>query len=92
MKRNKQQKYRIKTIQELHLNKKQQKELDNYVDMGILNYKEIYILRHDQKFLQVMSSFRKFGRKLNGIKYNTNNSLYAIFSTFSELIKSLKGL
>lgn len=42
MKRNKQQKYRIKIIQELHFKKENQKILDNYVKNGYLTYKDIY--------------------------------------------------
>lgn len=41
MKRNRQQKFRIKLIQELHLNKEQQKELDNIVSRGIATYTEL---------------------------------------------------
>lgn len=92
MKRNKQQKYRIKTIQELHLNKKQQKELDDHVNTGILTYKEIYILRHDPKLLYAISKFRKAGKEINKIKYITCNSLYGIFSIFNRLANSLRGI
>lgn len=43
MKRSKQQKYRIKIIQELNLNKSEQKRLDTCISKGILTYELIYL-------------------------------------------------
>lgn len=61
MKRNKQQKLRMKLIQEFHLKKEQQKKLDNCVNEGILTYKEIYEYKHRPILLKYYYNIKKSG-------------------------------
>lgn len=49
MKRNKEQKFRIKLIQEFHLNKVQQKQLDHFVNKTNINYEFLYFHKNTPK-------------------------------------------
>lgn len=60
MKRNKQQKFRIKIIQELHLNKSKQKILDKCVSEAIIDYKIIYLYKDYPYILNIIYNWEKY--------------------------------
>lgn len=68
MKRNEQQKFRIKIIQEFHLNKFQQKRLDNCILNGILTYKEIYLYRNNIITLRQYYYLKKYSFAARNMK------------------------
>lgn len=62
MTRNKKTKHRMKIIQEFHLNKMEQKRLDNSVKNGYFTYKLIYKNKNDPDSLKLWYRFIKHMR------------------------------
>ena len=69
MKRNRQQKFRIKIIQELHLKKKDQKILDDYSKNNYVKYKDIYMISKNYiSFSVLIKRGPKFGVLIDALK------------------------
>ena len=94
MKRNKQQKFRIKIIQELHLKKYDQKRLDDCIDEGIINYSEIYRFKSMPNLIKPFYELKRIKCKTEttinlGLKNYMGAMIYS-FNTMKSIFNSLK--
>ena len=93
MKRNKQQKLRMKIIQELHLNKKQQKILDRYIKDSYLTYRDVYFYKNNTIMLKYIYILRKFKYKFNSILNTINGpSPYIGFRMLAKMQQEIYNL
>ena len=68
MKRNKENTYRLKIIQEFHLNKSSQRKLYGWVKASNVTYGEYYEFCHSHIFPQVVTTFKLMSTFVKGIK------------------------
>ena len=83
MKRNRQQKYRIKIIQELHLKKDEQIKLDKFVKEGVLSYSDVYFYKNNPIHIKRFYILRK---TTNNVKDRMNRMMYRQMPLYSKMV------